>query len=173
MVIKKKLSKMFYFFVFLAVILILTGGVSPIASQNPDEDALKIIRTQGTAGMQLQGGKTIVVKDNKLFVQSGKEIRSLFPENPYLTINTNDSKLTNNDMQRLALEGMKSQFADLYNQSYKIHSSYELKGEQGNEKTVVCHFVFEHKNIWYAEERTLELDILSMGNTHTLKMARI
>ncbi|HLP61377.1 MAG TPA: hypothetical protein VK186_21225 [Candidatus Deferrimicrobium sp.] len=173
MVIKKKLSKMFYFFVFLAVILILTGGVTPIASQNSDEDALKIIRTQGTAGMQLQGGKTIVVKDNKLFVQSGKEIRSLFPENPYLTINTNDSKLTNNDMQRLALEGMKAQFADLYNQSYRIHSSYELKGEQGNEKTVVCHFVFEHKNIWYAEERTLELDILSMGNTHTLKMARI
>ncbi len=170
----KKFGKMFRFFVVLgAAILILAAGVSQIASQSPEEDPLKIIRMKGTAGMQLQGGKTILVKDNKLYVQSGKEIRALFPENPYLAISSNASKLSNNDIQRLALDGVKAKLGDLYNQSYKIHSSFELKGEQGNEKTVLCHLVFEFKNIWYAEERTLELDISSTGKTHTLKQVRI
>lgn len=171
---KIKFGKMFRFFVVLgAAILIFAAGVSQIASQSPEEDPLKIIRMKGTAGMQLQGGKTILVKDNKLYVQSGKEIRALFPDNPYLAISSNASKLSNNDIQRLALDGVKAKLGDLYNQSYKIHSSFELKGEQGNEKTVLCHLVFEYKNIWYAEERTLELDISSAGKTLALKQVRI
>ncbi|MDQ1355435.1 MAG: hypothetical protein QG657_5745 [Acidobacteriota bacterium] len=169
-----KFGKMFRFFVVLgAVIFILAAGVSQFALPGPEEDPLKIIQVKGTAGMQLQGGKAILVKDNKLYVQSGKEIRALFPDNPYLAIGSNASKLANNDMQRLALDGVKAKLGDLYNQSYKIHSSFELKGELGNEKTVLCHLVFEFKNIWYAEERTLELDISSSGKTHTLKQARI
>lgn len=171
---KRKFGKMFCFFVVLgAVIFFLAAGVSQFALQSPEEDPLKIIQMKGTAGMQLQGGKTILVKDNKLFVQSGKEIRALFPDNPNLIISSNTSKLSNNDMQRLALDGVKAKFGDLYNQSYKVHSSFELKGEQGNEKTVLCHLIFEFKNIWYSEERILELDISSMGKTHTLKQVRI
>jgi hypothetical protein len=170
----KKFSKMFCFLVILgAVIFIFAAGVYQFALPGPEEDPLKIIQVKGTAGMQLQGGKSILVKDNKLYVQSGKEIKALFPENPYLTINSNASKLGNNDMQRLALDGVKAKLGDLYNQSYKIHSSFELKGEQGNEKTVLCHLVFEFKNIWYAEERTLELDISSSGRTPMLKQVRI
>jgi hypothetical protein len=171
---KKKLSKTFRFYLVVgAAIFILAAGISQINSQTREEDPLKIIRMRGTAGMRLQGGKTILVKDNKLCVQSGREIKALFPENPQLIIINNASKLDNNDMERLALDGVKAKLADLYNQSYKIHSSFELKGEQGNEKTVLCHLVFEYKNIWYAEERTLELDISSTGSTHTLKQVRV
>lgn len=173
MLIQKKCGKISCLFVIAAVILILTAGVTQIASQNQEKDPLMVIQKQGSAGMQLQNGKSILVKDNKLYVQSGKEIRALFPENPYLTIDRNASKLSNDDIQRLAMEGVKAKFGDLYHQCYKIHSSYELQGEQGNAKLVLCHFLFEYKNIWYAEERTLELDISTMGGTSTLKMARI
>lgn len=171
---RKQFGKTLRLFVVLgAAILILAAGVSQINSQAREEDPLKIIRMRGTAGMRLQGGKRILVKDNKLYVQSGKKIRALFPENPHLTISRNVSKLSNNDMQRLALDAVKSKLGNLYNQSYKIHSNFELKKERGNEKTVFCHFVFEYKNIWYSEERTLELDIASTGRTHTLKQVRV
>jgi hypothetical protein len=171
---KKKFGKTFRFFVVLgAAIFILAAGISQINSQTREEDPLKIIRMRGTAGMRLQGGKTILVKDNKLYVQSGKEIRALFPENPQLAIIKNASKLSNNDMERLAMDAVKSKLGNLYNQSYKIHSSFELKEQKGNERTVLCHLVFEYKNIWYAEERTLELDISAAGRTPTLKQVRV
>ena len=171
---KKKFSKMFRFYVVVgAALLILAAGVSQINSQTREEDPLKIIRMRGTAGMRLQGGKTILVKDNKIYVRSGKKIRALFPEKPQLAISSNASKLSNNDMQRLALDAVKSKLGNLYNQSYKIHSNFELKKKRGNERTVLCHFIFEYKNIWYCEERTLELDISTTGRTHTLKQVRV
>jgi hypothetical protein len=171
---KKEFGKMSRFLVLLgAAIFILAAGISQVNSQTREEDPLKIIRMRGTAGMRLQGGKTILVKDNKIYVQSGRETRALFPENPQLVIIKNASKFNNNDMERLALDAVKSKLGTLYNQSYKIHSNFELKAERGKERTVLCHLLFEYKNIWYAEERTLELDISAAGRTPMLKQVRV
>ncbi len=171
---RKEFGKVFRFCVVLgAAFLILAAGVSPVNSQGREEDPLKIIRMRGTAGMRLQGGKTVLVKDNKLYVQSGKKIRALFPSSPHLVVSRNASKLSNKDMERLALDAVKSKLGNLYNQSYKIHGNMELKQKRGNKRTVLCHFVFEYKNIWYSEERTLELDISSAGRTHRLKGVRV
>lgn len=165
---------MYRFLVLLgAAVFILAAGISQVNSQAREEDPLKIIRIRGTAGMRLQGGKTILVKDNKIFVQSGRETRALFPENPQLITVNNASRLNNSDMERLALDAVKSKLGSLYNQSYKIHSNFELKEARGSERTVICHLLFEYKNIWYAEERTLELDISAAGRTPTLKQVRV
>lgn len=170
---QKKCNNTFRLFVVLgAALFILAAGVSQITSQAQQEDPLKVIQRHGTAGMKMQGGQAIVVQDNKLFVKSGREIRALFPERANMVIASNASQLGNADIQRLAMEAVQSKLGELYNQSYKVHSNFKLKGRRGNERTVVCHFLFEYKNIWYSEERTLELDISTTGRTHTLKQVR-
>ncbi|MCK4762648.1 MAG: hypothetical protein KAW12_10665 [Candidatus Aminicenantes bacterium] len=174
---KKKLSKNQFCvvcrrFVLWAVVLVLMTGLS-LAAPAAEKDPLEVIKKKGTAGMTLQGGKTIVVRNNKLYVQSGKKLSALFPAAPRFTVKSNTSKLSSSTMQGLTLKAVKSKLGKLYNQSYKIHSSFKLKGQKGNEKTVLCKLVFQYKNIWYAEEKQLELVISSEGGRNNLKRSRV
>jgi len=137
-----------------------------------DEEPIKVIKQNGTAGMQLQGGKKILVKGNKLYVQSGKQIRALFPDKPHFMVKSNTSKINNREIQSLGMRAAQSKFPDLYQRSYKVHSHFKLKTQKGNQKTVVAHLVFQYKNIWYSQERTMEMDITATGRTHSLKQVR-
>ena len=63
-----------------AVLLILGPAVFSIAQSGGQEDALVLIQKHGTAGMRLQGGRSIEVRDNKLYVRSGQTVRALFAD---------------------------------------------------------------------------------------------
>ncbi|NIM12904.1 MAG: hypothetical protein GTO45_12325 [Candidatus Aminicenantes bacterium] len=157
--------------IFMSLVFFVFATAIPLLSTpQKQEDPLRIIMKRGTAGMKLQGGKSIVVKNNKLYVKSGKILRSIFPDKPRLMVKSNTSGINSKDIQSLAMSAVKSKLGGLYNRSYKIHTHCQLKSKRGKEKTVVCHLVFEHKNIWYAEKRVLELDISA---NNTLKQSRV
>jgi hypothetical protein len=157
-----------------AAVLLILGPVGfSISQSGGQEDALLLIQKHGTAGMRLQGGKSIEVRDNKLYVRSGQTVRALFADKAQFFVGRNASKLGTADIRRLALEAVQDKLAAQFNQSYKVHSTYELRGEAAGRKTVLARFVFEYKNIWYAEERALELEVVSRGTAHTLASSRL
>jgi hypothetical protein len=156
-----------------ALLLLLAFGVFGLASALlQQEDPVSLVRRKGTAGMKLKDGKSIVVQNGKLYVRSGRTVRALLPEQTRILVKRNTSGINSNGIMKLAEEAAKSKLGNLFNQSYKVHGNFETKGQRGNEKTVVCHLTFEHRNIWYAEERTLEMDVVQSGAAYTLKTVR-
>jgi hypothetical protein len=123
--------------------------------------------------MKLRDGQTIVVQNGKLYVRSGRSVRPLLPEATQISVRRNTSGINSNGIAKLAEEAAKSKFGSLYNRSYRIHSNFELKGQRGSERTVVCHLTFEHRNIWYAEEKTFEMDVVQSGAAYTLREVRV
>ncbi len=151
------------------VFFVFAAAIPLLATLPKQEDPIRIIMKRGTAGMKLQGGKSIVVKGNKLYVKSGKSLRAIFPDKPRLMIKSNTTRISSKDIKSIAMSAVKSKLGGLYKRSYKIHSHFKLKGQKGNVKTITCHMVFEHKNSWSAEEKVLELDIAA---NNTLKQTR-
>lgn len=157
-----------------AVLLLLTFGVFGLASSLvQQENPVELIKRKGTAGMKLKDGKSIVVQNGKLFVRSGRTVRPLLPEQTRILVKRNTSGINSNGIMKLAEEAAKSKLRALYDRSYRVHGSFELKGQRGNERTALCHLTFEHRNIWYAEERTIEIDVVQSGTAYTLKDARV
>ena len=157
-----------------AMVLLLTFGVFGLASSLlQKEDPIELINRKGTAGMKLKDGKAVVVQNGKLFVKSGRTVRPLLPEQTRILVKRNTSGINSNGIMKLAEEAAKSKLGALYDRSYKVHGSFELKGQRGNERTVLCRLTFEHRNIWYAEERTVEIDAVQSGTAYTLKDARV
>jgi hypothetical protein len=156
-----------------AVLLLLTFGVFGLASSLlQQEDPVELIKRKGTAGMKLKDGKAVVVRNGKLFIRSGRTVRPLLPEQTRVLVKRNTSGINSNGIMKLAEEAAKSKLRALYDRSYKVHGDFELKGRRGNERTVLCRLTFEHRNIWYAEERTVEIDVVQSGSSYTLKDAR-
>lgn len=151
------------------VFFVFAAAIPLLATPPKQEDPIRIIMKRGTAGMKLQGDRSIVVKGNKLYVKSGKRLRAIFPDKPRLIIKSNTTRISSRDINSIAMSAVKSKLGGLYNRSYKIHSHFKLKSQKGNVKTITCHMVFEHKNSWSAEEKVLELDI---GANNTLKQTR-
>jgi hypothetical protein len=156
-----------------AVLLLLAfGALGMSSSLLQRQDPVELIRQKGTAGMKLRDGKTIVVQNGKLYVRSGRSTRPFLPEGTQIAVRHNRSGINSNGIAKIAEEAVKAKFATQYNQSYRIHSDFDLKGQRGNERTVVCHLTFEYRNIWYAEEKTLEIDVVQSGADFTLKNIR-
>lgn len=152
------------------VFFVFATAIPLLSTPQKQEDPLKIIMKKGTAGMQLQGGKSIVVKNNKLYVKSGKKIRPIFPDKPRLIVKRNTTGLNSSAVKNLAMNAAKSKLGTLYNRSYKVYTDCKLKNKRGKEKTVICDLTFEHKNIWFAEQRTLEIDVTA---NNTMKQVRV
>lgn len=156
-----------------AILLLLAFGVFNLASSfQQKEDPVEVIQLKGTAGMKLRDGKSVLVRNGKVYVRSGRSVRPLLPEQTQIIVKSNTSGIASNGIAKLAEEAVKSKLRNLYNQSYRVLSSFELKNQRGDERTVICHLTFEHKNIWYAEERKLELFIGRSGRGYTLKDIR-
>jgi|GEM_PF-2119703 len=169
----KRLKSLKFILPATAVLLLLAFGVFGLASSLlQQEDPVELVRRKGTAGMKLKDGKSIIIQNGKLFVRSGRSLRPLLPEQTQIAVMRNTSGINSNGIMKLTEEAVKSKLGNLYNQSYRIHSSFELKGQRGNERTVVCHLTFEHRNIWYAEERTIEMDVTQSGAAYSLKEVR-
>jgi len=154
--------------------LLLTAfGVLGLASSVlQQQDPVELVRRKGTAGMKLSGGQAIVVREGKLYVRSGRSVRPLLPERTQLLVMRNTSGINSNGLVKLAEEAAKSKLRNLYDQSYKVHGAFELKARRGDVSTVVCHLTFEYRNIWYAEERTLEIDVVPSGPDYILRGVR-
>lgn len=168
-ILETKRSRLCASIVWLVLAIVVLGSSSSLLQR---QDPVEIVRQKGTAGMKLRNGQSIVVQNGKLYVRSGRSVRSLLPEATQIAVRLNRSGINSNGIAKLAEEAVKSKFGSLYDQSYRIHSRFELKGQRGNERTVVCHLTFEHRNIWYAEEKTFEMDIAQSGTAYTLKDVR-
>ncbi len=157
-----------------AILLLLTFGVFGLASSVLQrEDPVELVRRKGTAGMKLRDGKAIVVQNGKLYVRSGRTVRSLLPERTQIAVKSNTTGIASNGIMKLAEDAAKAKLRSLYDQSYRVHGRFELKGQKGDEKTIVCHLTFEHRNIWYAEERTIEMDVVQSRAAYSLKEVRV
>lgn len=155
-----------------AVLLILGPAIYSLSQTGGQEDPLLVIQKRGTAGMRLQGGQTIEVRGDKIYVRSGQTVRPLFEDKAQFFVGANTSKLPTADIRRLALEAVQAKLSGPFSRSYKVRSSFELKSESGGRRTILARFVFEYKNIWYAEEHALELDIASEGGAHKLAASK-
>jgi hypothetical protein len=154
------------------LVLLIFSAFNSASALQQREDPVEVIKKRSTAGMKLQDGKAILVRNGKVYVRSGRSLRPLLPEKAQIIVTSNKSGIASNGIVKLAEEAIKSKWGALYNKSYKIHSSFELKDRSETERTVICNLTFEHKNIWYAEERKLEILIGRKGQAYTLKDIR-
>jgi len=150
----------------IACLFLLISALALLSLAIPqNEDPLRVIKNKGTAGMKLRDGKEIVVQNEKIYVRMGKTLRPLLPDRPQFILRDNKSQIRDEQILRLTQEAAQIKFPGLFNQSYRVHSYIALKNQRGNEKVVLCRLIFEHKNIWLAEERRMELKIAQSGQS--------
>ncbi len=131
---------------------------------------LSIISRKQTAGMKLSKGRSILVKNNRIMVKTGKKLRPLLPTSSKFIILHNQSGFKKKTLGGLLSKAVKQNYKSLLDKSYGVRSKVlkTTKGK-GGEHNVTVNLTFLRRNTWTAEDRTFVMTLNKGRRSTTLK----